>query len=76
MGLFQGMSEEGSAGQFLQPGEIARVIEVAVSQEDGFDIRPVQADLTPDFLQSRDFACQACVDQHRFIPGCVIKEME
>ena len=70
------MRQNRSAGEFLQPSEITRVIEMAMGQEDGLDIRPVQADLLQDFLQSRYFAYQSGVDQHRFMPGGIKKEMK
>jgi hypothetical protein len=40
MGLFQRMDEDRSACEFLQMGGIARVIEMAVDQEEGLDVRP------------------------------------
>ena len=76
MGLFQRMGKDGNASEFLQPGEMACVIEMAVGQEDGLDVRPVQADLLQYFLQSRHFAYQSGVDQHRFMPGGIKKEMK
>lgn len=70
------MGEDGSASEFLQPGEITRVIEMTMGQEDGLDIRPVQADFVQDSSQSRDFAHQTGVDQHGFVTGVVVKEMK
>lgn len=76
MGLFQRMGENRSAGEFLETGEIAGVIEMAMGEEDGLDVRPVQAELAQDSRQSRHFAHKSRVDQDRFMLGGVVKEVE
>jgi hypothetical protein len=74
--LLRRMGEDGRAGEFLEPREIAGVIEVAVSEENGLDVGPAEAEPAHDFLQPRNLAHQPGIEQHRLAPGAVMEEME
>lgn len=70
------MSQDRRSGEFLQPGEIARVIKMSMSQENGLDVPPAQADLFQGSPQSRDFADQPRIDQYHFLSRGIVKEVE
>lgn len=49
---------------------------MAVEQENGFEVISIQTEPMQESCQSGHFAHQFGIDQHRFLPGGVVKEME
>ncbi len=76
VGLFEGMGQDGRAGEFLEPGEIAGVIEVAVGEKDGPDVGGLEADLAQRSQKPGPLADQPGVDQDGFAPGGIVEEMK
>src|SRR5215472_1264593 len=74
--LLRGMGQHRSACQLLDLGQVAGVIEMSVSQEDGADVGPAEPDLLQNSPQQPHFAGKAGIDQDGLASASIVQQMK
>src|SRR5262245_36328050 len=76
MPLLRRMRQDGSTGELLQPGEMSGVIEMAMGEQDGPDVTPLEAESFTNPRQLAHLAYQPGIDDDCFAVRFIIQKME